>query len=70
MDTSSSLYAMSPEEARKIIRRYSRDRVLFGTDYPMWNPKTELERFRSLRLTEEEEERILCLNAKQLLGIE
>ena len=70
VDTSSSLYAMSPEEARRIIRRYSRDRVLFGTDYPMWNPKTEMERFRSLKLTDGEEERILCLNAKQLLGIE
>lgn len=70
VDTSSSLYAMNPEEGRRIIRCYSRDRVLFGTDYPMWIPKTELERFRALKLTEEEEEKILCLNAMDLLGIE
>ena len=48
VDTSSSLYALTPAEGRKIIRSYSRDRVLFGTDYPMWTPKEELERFRRL----------------------
>ena len=68
VDTSSSLYALSPEEGRRIIRHYSRDRVLFGTDYPMWRPKEELERFRNLKLTDEEEEKILCLNAETLLG--
>lgn len=67
LDTSSSLYAMKPEEARKIIRCYSRDRVLFGTDYPMWNPAEELERFHRLQLTDDEEEKILCLNAQGLL---
>ena len=67
VDTSSSLYAMKPEEARKIIRCYSRDRVLFGTDYPMWNPAEELERFHRLQLTDDEEEKILCLNAQGLL---
>ena len=68
VDTSSSLYALSREDARRIIRCYSRDRVLFGTDYPMWNPKSELERFLRLFLAEEEEERILCSNAKTLLN--
>ena len=68
VDTSSSLYTLKPEEARKIIRSYSRDRVLFGTDYPMWNPAEELERFHRLQLTEEEEEKILCLNAGNLLN--
>ena len=67
VDTSSSLYALKPEEARRIIRCYSRERVLFGADYPMWIPSEELERFYRLELTEEEEERILCLNAKDLL---
>ena len=68
VDTSSSLYTLKPEEGRRIIRSYSRDRVLFGTDYPMWNPAEELERFHRLLLTDEEEEKILCLNAGTLLG--
>ena len=68
VDTSSSLYTLKPEEGRRIIRSYSRDRVLFGTDYPMWNPAEELERFHRLLLTDDEEEKILCLNAGTLLG--
>ena len=68
VDTSSSLYALNPEEARRIIRCHSRERVLFGTDYPMWVPSEELERFFRLELTEGEEEQILCLNAKNLLN--
>ncbi len=68
VDTSSSLYALKPEEARRIIRCHSRERVLFGADYPMWIPSEELERFHRLELTEEEEEKILCLNAKNLLN--
>ena len=69
VDTSSSLYALAPEKARRIIRCFSRDRVLFGTDYPMWNPAEELERFNRLGLTDDEQEKILSLNAMKLLGI-
>ena len=69
VDTSSSLYSLKKEEARKIIRRYSRDRVIFGTDFPMWSPSEELERFISLGLTEDEQEKILRKNAEGLLSL-
>ena len=49
--------------------RYGTYRVLFGTDYPMWTPEGELERFYKLKLTEEERERILFKNAEELLKI-
>ena len=68
VDTSSSFYWLKPERALEIIRAFGADRVLFGTDYPMWNPAEELERFHRLLLTDEEEEKILCLNAGTLLG--
>lgn len=45
VDTSSSLYALEPEEAARIIRRYGTDRAFFGTDYPMWDPEEEMARF-------------------------
>ena len=67
VDTSSSLYALDPEEAVRIIRKYSRERVLFGTDYPMWEPAEEVQRFLSLRLTDGERESILYRNAEALL---
>lgn len=68
-DCSSSLYAMSPEHARKLIDAYGADRVLFGTDYPMWTAKEELERFERIPLTEREREMILHENAEKLLNI-
>lgn len=69
VDTSSSLYAFTPEKGREMIRHYSRERVLFGTDYPMWTPGEELDRFRKLQLSDDEAERILYRNAADLLQI-
>ena len=69
VDTSSSLYAMTPEEGRDIIRRFSRERVLFGSDYPMWNPREEIQKLLRLGLSDSEMEKIMYRNAEQLLGI-
>jgi len=68
VDTSSSLYAITPEEAVKIIHRYGASQVLFATDMPMWDPVKELERFNRLDLTEEERELILYKNFERLMG--
>ena len=68
VDCSSSLAFMPPEQAAAIIRDYGAERVLFGTDYPMWEFKAELERFRALGLSEEESELILWKNSSELFG--
>lgn len=69
VDCSSSLYAMSADKARELIMKYGTKRVLFGTDYPMWNPEDEIQRFMRIDLTEKEREDILCNNASELFGI-
>ncbi len=69
MDTSSSLAYISPEKAVDMIRRHGVDKMLFGSDYPMWDHKEELERFLRLELTEEERRAILFSNAKKLLEL-
>ncbi len=66
VDSSSSLYAMTPERAKELIMAYGTDRVLFGTDYPMWEPEAEMERFMKIDLTDEQREEILCANAERL----
>ena len=68
VDCSSSLYALEPEEAVKIIHRYKADHVFFGTDYPMWTPKEEIERVLALPLTEEEREMIFHRNFERFIG--
>ena len=69
VDTSSSLYAMTPEEAVDVIRRYGADRVFFGTDYPMWSPVEEIDHFLALNLTDGEREQIFYKNAMKLFSL-
>ena len=66
VDCSSSFYAMTPEKAKELIMAYGTDRVLFGTDYPMWDIETELERFMRIDLTEEQREDIFYNNTAKL----
>ena len=69
VDCSSSLYALSPEVARRLFYRYGPERVLFGTDYPMWTPDEELKRFYAVGLTPREQRLVLYENAARLLGL-
>ena len=66
VDCSSSLYAISKETAKRLIMTYGTDRVLFGTDYPLWTPESEIARFMELDLTDREREDILYNNAEKL----
>lgn len=53
---------------RALIDRYGVDRVLFGTDYPMWSHESELNFFFELPLTDAERRAILSENAKRVYG--
>ena len=70
VDLSSSLYALSPEKALDLIHAYGADRVLWGTDYPMWESVSEMEYFDKIDLTEKERSQILYDNAAKLLKLE
>lgn len=70
VDCSSSFPYLEKEKAREIIKKYGANKVLFGTDYPMWSPKSEIEYFLSLSLDENEICSILNMNAKKLFGLE
>ena len=50
VDTSSSLYAITPAQAREYINAFTPDRIMFGTDYPMWNVEDELRLMERLDL--------------------
>jgi len=69
VDCSSSFYTLTPEESLNIIRLYGADRVMFGTDYPMWQASKELAYLYHLDLSEEERKNILYRNAEKVLGI-
>lgn len=65
-DTSSSLMFFSKERALELLDKLGAHRFLFGSDFPMWTPKEELERFLSLGLDDDTNDRILFGNFEDL----
>ena len=67
MDVSSSLMFMPHGEPEKYIRAYGAERFLYGSDFPIWDPVGELERFKQLKLTDDEFEQIASKTALRIL---
>ncbi len=70
VDASSTFHWVSRDTAKRLISLYGADRVLFGSDFPMWDPKDEIEYLLSLGLPTEDLEKIFYKNAQQLFNIE
>ena len=70
IDTSSSLFSITPEQARENIEHFGVDHTMFGTDFPMWSPKKELERFFALGYGEEDNAQMLYGNFARLFKLE
>lgn len=70
VDTSSSLYALSPAQAKEYINAFTPDRIMFGTDYPMWSAEDELKNMENLDLSDEDREKIMFKTAYSLLNID
>lgn len=69
VDTSSSFYLISPEKAKEYISAFGADRVLFGSDYPMWNVADDIEFMKKLDLPQDDFEKIMFKNACKLLNV-
>ncbi len=70
VDCSSSSFAMGQAQFREYIEAYGYDRVLFGSDYPMWDPRTESAILESLDLPRRALEDIFWNNSEKLLHLE
>lgn len=68
-DISSAMMFMEPGEAEKYINHYGAERLAYGTDYPLWDPVTEVNRFLQLKLTDEQFEQIAHKTAEQFLKL-
>jgi predicted TIM-barrel fold metal-dependent hydrolase len=69
LDISSSIMFLGDRRAVELIRAYGAERMLFASDYPMWNPGLELQHFYKLGLTDNEMELILSQNVERALNI-
>lgn len=66
-DTSSSLFGMTPETAVNLLNKYDKEKMMFGTDFPMWSAEDEFVRIEKLNLDSETLERIMFRNAENFL---
>ncbi len=70
VDTSSTMRFIPVEEMMRLIGVFGTDRILFGSDYPMWDPSDELDRFLALPLGESERKAILYDNAARFFHVD
>lgn len=66
VDTSSSFHYINLDTAKRIIDNYGVDKLMFATDYPMWNAQNEIDTLLKLNLTEEDYIKIFSTNAKKV----
>ncbi len=57
------------DHAARLIRAWGADKVLYGTDYPLWSPAADIEAFFDLGLSESENRAILWENARRVFHI-
>lgn len=67
-DTSSSLFVLDKKKVYSFVEKFGVDKFMFGTDFPMWNPKDELDRFMALGFDEKTNETILHENFERFYG--
>lgn len=68
-DVSSSLMFLPEGAAERYINIYGAERMAFGSDYPLWDPEQELQRFLQLKLTDAQFEQILSKTAQRVLKL-
>jgi predicted TIM-barrel fold metal-dependent hydrolase len=55
--------------AEHYIGAFGAQRLVFGTDYPLWDPVTETQRFFRLKLTDDQFEQICHKTAENFLKL-
>lgn len=68
VDTSSALEFLGPRRTVELVRAYGVERVMFGSDFPMWSPVNEYNMLAAMPFTEEEFELLTWKNAMRFIG--
>lgn len=70
VDTSSTFFECPMPTVKKLVEIYGEDRIMFGTDYPMWKAEDELNYIEQLNLSDTAKQKIFSRNAVRVYGIE
>lgn len=68
-DVSSSMMFMEEGMPERYINRYGAERMAYGTDYPLWDPVVEVQRFLKLKLKDDQFEQIAHKTAERILKL-
>ena len=68
LDMSSSMSFLGPRRTRELVYAYGPERILFGSDFPMWDPVLEYERFHDLGFSDDEWAQMTWHNAERFCG--
>lgn len=68
-ETSEALLGMDEKGLYRLIEKHGIDRVMFGSDYPLWNTDFAFARVEKCALTEEEKTKLYSQNAKKVFGL-
>lgn len=69
VDTSSAMMYLGKRRSRELIELYGADRVMFGSDFPMWSPQKEFAFLESLELPAADFEKVTWRNAERFLNM-
>ena len=68
-DISSAMMFMEKGMPERYINNYGAERMAYGTDYPLWDPVTEVKRFQELNLTASQFDQIAHKTAERILKL-
>jgi len=68
-DTSSSMFCINPDIMRKIFEKSCSEKIMFGSDFPMWNASNELNNLAKYQFSDTILEKVLYKNALEFLKI-
>ena len=69
LDESSSQFFLGQRRTVELARMWGTDRIMFGSDFPMWDPAEEYHTLATAGFTEDELENILWHNAERFAGV-
>ena len=70
LDMSSSQKFLGRRRTRELCEIYGADRILFGSDFPMWDPAQEFKMFESLDFPKADFEKMTWHNAERFIGMD
>jgi len=68
-DTSEALIGMDGRQLYELIEKHGTEKVMFGSDYPLWNTRFAFDQIEQIGLSEQEKSIIYSENAKKVFGL-